>query len=101
MKKRKFRVADGYRVGDKRVPIIGPDDFYIMVDVDDCDTAAVAAHLQKMLWILETHWDDDAYVAFGPPDMPQDLGDTEAYDKAIDARYEHGLGVLAALAKQK
>lgn len=92
MKKRnKFKLVECHKEGFISTP---HQEFRIQVDLDDVDTLSAATYMQKMLAILNDHWDDRGYANLEPPPYPDNCTDEQA-----DERYEAGQKLLKSLLK--
>lgn len=49
---------DRYTSYDKKIPIQGPGDLRLLVDYDDVDQDEVRPAMEKMVAILNKHWND-------------------------------------------
>lgn len=52
-----FTIISALHLGNKDIAILGPDGLSISVDYDDVDHDQVRAATEKMLRILNQHWD--------------------------------------------
>ena len=73
------------------------ENFRFAIDTDDVEKLDCAVYTQKLLAILDAHWDAPEYAHFTVPDWP-DFGDDEDEENYADTRFAEGTALWQTIA---